>query len=106
MLIKEVYAADIITEQDGAAPLYELATVFGNVISALLGLAGIILFIMVIIGGFNLLTSGGDPGKAGAARATLTYAVGGIILVSFAYLIIRLIHEITGADILQFVVYR
>jgi hypothetical protein len=108
MPIKEIFAAagtETIMEVGGAAPLSELTKVFGNVISALLGLAGIILLIMIIVGGLSLLTSGGDPGKAAAAKNTLTHAIGGVVLVAFAYLILRAISAVTGADILDFNVW-
>jgi len=61
--------------------------------------AGIAFFIMMLIGGFQCLTSGGDPKAAGAARSTLTYAIIGIILVVVSWLILVLIRDITGASV-------
>lgn len=89
-----------------AAQLVELEGIFGNVVAAVLGLAGIALFIMLLVGGFKYITSGGDPKAAEEAKKTLTYAVGGLVLVASAYLILRFVAEFTGADILNFVIYR
>lgn len=88
------------------ANLTKLEGVFSNVVGAVLGLAGIALFIMLIVGGFQYITSGGDPKRAEAARHTLTSAIVGLVLVALAFLILRFIAEFTGADVLNFVIYR
>jgi hypothetical protein len=88
------------------AQLNDLTDVFGNVVAAVLGLAGIALFIMLIVGGFKYITSGGDPKLAEAARNTLTFAIIGLVVVASAYLILLFIAEFTGANILNFVIYR
>ena len=95
-------------EVDDAITLRGLEGIFANIVFALLGLGGIVLFIMLIVGGFNFITSGGDPQKAAAARRTLTYAIAGMILMASALLIIRLIQEITGVqvDLRIFQIYR
>ena len=76
--------------------------IFNNTITVILGLAGIILFIMLLIGGFTLLTSGDNVEKAAAARKTITYAVGGIVVAALAYLILVLIYQFTGANVTVF----
>ena len=43
---------------------------FENAIAALLGLAGIALFIMLLVGGFKFITSGGDPKSLESAKNT------------------------------------
>jgi hypothetical protein len=79
--------------------------VFANLISVVLELAGIVFFIMILIGGFKYLTAGSDPKSAEAAKKTLTYAIAGLILLAMALLIFALIHTITGIDLLHFNVY-
>lgn len=49
---------------------------------------GIICIIFIIIGGIQLITSGGNPQGAEKAKTTLTWAVAGFILVLAAKLII------------------
>ncbi|KKQ52948.1 hypothetical protein A2865_02465 [Candidatus Woesebacteria bacterium RIFCSPHIGHO2_01_FULL_39_17] len=75
---------------------------FENAIAALLGLAGIALFIMLLVGGFKFITSGGDPKSLESAKNTLTHAIGGIVLVALSYLILRFIGVFTGADVVNF----
>lgn len=85
-----------------AAELSELEGVFETAIGAILGLAGIVLFLMLIIGGFRYISSGGDPKSAGAARGTLTFAIIGLVVIAGAFLILRFIEDFTGATVTQF----
>ncbi len=85
-----------------AATLQDLEVVFAKIISVVLGLAGIALFIMLIIGGFKFITAGGDPKAAEAAKKTLTYAIAGLVLIASAYLILRFINVFTGVDVVNF----
>jgi len=81
-----------------------LEVVFGNILTIAVSLAVLALFVMLIMGGFKFLTSGGDPKAAGSARQTMTYAILGIILMAVAYLIFRLIETFTGVTVTNFVV--
>jgi len=83
-----------------------LECVFGNVVNAVLGLAGIVLFIMLLLGGFSYITSGGDPKKVESARNTLTYAIVGMIFIALAYLLLKFIETFTGAPVTEFKIFR
>jgi TRAP-type C4-dicarboxylate transport system permease small subunit len=79
--------------------------IFQNIISIALELAGVVFFIMILIGGFKYLTAGGDPKSAESAKKTLTYAVAGLVVLALAFLILTLIKKITGVNITEFNVY-
>lgn len=80
------------------ATLEKLEIIFENVVVTLLALGGITLFIMLLTGGFKYLTSGGDPKAVEGAQKTLTYAIGGLVLLAGSYMILRIIATITGTD--------
>lgn len=101
-IVKEVYALATIEEQKGAATLKGFEGLFQNAVSAILGLAGIVLFLMLIAGGFRYITSGGDPKSAAGARGTLTFAIIGLVVIAGAFLILRFIEDLTGATVTQF----
>ena len=87
----------------GVATIKGLEAIFFNVVVVILSLAGIVLFIMLIIGGFKYLTAGSSQEQTQSARQTLTYAFIGFIVIVAAFLILRLIGEFTGVQsILQF----
>jgi len=84
------------------AKLSELEGIFGNIVGVALELAGIVLFIMLIIGGVNYITSGGNPQQAEAAKKTITYAIFGIVLLAMSFLILKLIQQFTGVNVTEF----
>lgn len=86
----------------GPAKISDLATVFGSVVRSLLALAGITLFIMLLLGGFRYITSGGDPKGIEGAQKTITYAIIGLVVILLAFLVLVLIRAITGVDVTQF----
>lgn len=93
------------TEGD-VATIKGLECAFGNFISVILALAGIILFVMLVVGGFRYLVSGGDPKAVEAAKATLTHAILGLVILVLAFLILVFIKQITGVDVTIFRITR
>lgn len=79
-----------------------LEDVFNNLIGSMIALGGILLFIFLVIGGVRYITSGGDPKAVDSAKKTISYAVGGLILLLLSYLILVLIENITGAKVTNF----
>lgn len=87
---------------DTAAQLCNLEEIFRNILAAIGSLAAVVLFIMLVVGGFKWLTSGGDAKKLEQARGTLTAAFLGLILIIAAYIILRIIGYFTGLDLTIF----
>ena len=79
--------------------IYGLEVMVANILNIIIGLVGVVLLLMLIMGGFGYLTSGGDKEKAAKAKNTLTYAVLGLLVILGAWLIIRLIEEFTGLNL-------
>ena len=84
------------------AKISDLGTLFERIVSLALGFAGIVLFILLLVGGFKFITSGGDPKAVESARKTLTSAIAGLIIILISYLIMILISNITGVDVTEF----
>lgn len=71
--------------------------IVGNVVNVFLYIVGAVAVIMVIFGGFQYMTSAGDPSKASKGRNTVVYAIVGLLLAAFAYAIINyVLDEIAG----------
>lgn len=85
-----------------AAKLQDLAIYFENILNALIPLFGIIAFIMLLVGGFTILTSSGNPEAQEKGKKTITYAVLGIILAIGSWLILSTIQRITGVSVTNF----
>ena len=75
----------------------------GFLVSAAIGtvflLSGMLVFIMLVWGGFKFIISGGDPKATGQARSIMLYAILGVFLVVIAYFLLALIHNVTGVDV-------
>lgn len=78
--------------------------VFSRILSIIVSLAVLALFIMLVVGGFKYLTSGGDQKKTAGAQATMTHAIMGIALMAIAFLIFKMIQAFTGVDITTFTI--
>ncbi len=68
--------------------------VLDNVNSFLLVIAAPICGIMVVWGGFQMITSAGDPEKFSSGRKTLLYAAVGFVVVIFATSVVPIIQSI------------
>lgn len=87
---------------NGIAKISDLGTIFASVVKSFITFAAIILFVFLLIGGFKYITSAGDPKALEGAQKTITYAIGGLIVVLLSFLILVLIKQITGVDVTTF----
>jgi hypothetical protein len=79
----------------GAPPL---ETIIGNVIGIALGFVGIILFGIMIYGGFLYMTAGGNDKQVTAARQWIVNSIIGLIIITTAYAISTFVlTSLTGA---------
>ena len=62
-----------------------------SVVNLLLYIVGIVAVIMIIVGGMKYLTSSGDSGKVTSAKNTVVYAVVGLLVAIFSWVIVNLI---------------
>lgn len=63
----------------------------GEVLRLGVGLGGGIAFLLILFGGFQILTSAGNPEKLTAGRELVTSAITGLLLVIFSIFLLRLI---------------
>lgn len=87
---------------NGIATISNLGCIFGDIVKSFITFAAIILFVFLLIGGFKYITSAGDPKALEGAQKTITYAIGGLIVVLLSFLILVLIKQITGVDVTTF----
>lgn len=84
-----------------------LEGLFERLLAAVFGAAGILLFVMIVVGGFQFITSGGDPKKLEGAKNTLTYAFIGVVMTALAFLLLVLLSRITGnTNLLNFEIIK
>jgi len=86
------------------ATLKGFECIFSRILNIVARLAGLAVFVMLILGGWQYLTSGGEKQAAQKARNTLTYAILGLVLVIASWFILRFIKFFTGVEVTNFVV--
>jgi len=89
----------------------EVATIQGiqcliaNIFSVAITFIGLAGFVMIIIGAFNYLLSGGNSKDTEKAKNTLTFAIIGLVVSLSAFIILNLIAQFTGIDdLLEFTI--
>jgi hypothetical protein len=60
-----------------------------TVVNLLSAVVGIVAVIMIIVGGFRYITSGGNDTSVTAAKNTILYAIIGLVVVAMAQIIVR-----------------
>lgn len=88
---------------DEPQKLQFLEVIFENVLNIAVRLAGLAVFVMLLVGGFKYLTSGGNPEAKKKASDTITWAIVGFVVLLLGWFILRFISEFTGVEeILKF----
>lgn len=95
-----VFAAIVNTTNPNT--LTDLEGVFGNILGLFIPLGSIVLFVMLVLGGIKYISSGDKPGNVEQAKAIITYAIIGAVLLAMAYLILQVIGLVTGANLTTF----
>jgi len=94
------YLYNTVFPNPGAFGRLSTSTTIGTIISALLNfifpIAGLLLLLYFIYGGFLLMTSGGTPQRAQAARAMITTALTGFAIIFAAYWIVQAVGIMLG----------
>lgn len=75
-----------------AGRVEDLAQYIGIIYNFLISMVGMVASVMMVIGGFQYLTSAGDSGKIGAAKSRMANALIGMVLALGAYTILNTIN--------------
>ena len=78
----------------------DLQYVIINILNAVIGVAGFVAVVWIIIGGVTYMTSSGDVGKTKKARDTIIYACIGLIVCVLAFAIVNfvILNILEGSD--------
>lgn len=86
--------ADIPNPPGFKAEFTDLSSIVTQAIPILFSIAGILLLLYLLLGGFNYLTAMGDPKKAAAGRQKITYAILGFIIIFVSFWLVQIIDYI------------
>lgn len=67
----------------------DLPTVIQNILNAIIGVAGLISVVYIVVGGIQYMTSSGDSNKTEKAKKTILYALIGLIVCALSFAIVN-----------------
>lgn len=91
---------DIAALPDGKE--FNIVNIVNAVVTFLIPLAAVILFGILVWGGFEFLTSYGDPEKLKSGKAKITSGLIGFVLLISSYIIVKIIANIFGLGDVMF----
>ena len=100
-MIQTVYAQEInVSGMTIKGPLSSqytnIASIINNVLPFIIAIASVILFIVLMWGGLDYVSSQGAPEKLKTANAKITAAIIGFVLLILAFFITRVLSTIFG----------
>ncbi|OGD83756.1 hypothetical protein A2572_00870 [Candidatus Collierbacteria bacterium RIFOXYD1_FULL_40_9] len=87
---------------DGVVTIKGLECLIENILTPLPGIIALVAVGMIIFAGIKILNAGADTKAYAAGWSTFSFAVVGLILLSVVWLVLVIIKNYTGADILNF----
>ena len=86
-----------LTEFAGKAP----AEIINAFVPYVIVIAGLILLGLLVMGGFQLMTSAGDPKKTEAGRNKIISGIVGFLIIFLAYWIVQALSHMLGFNLLS-----
>lgn len=76
---------------DAAGTTNSINKLISSIINIFSWVVGIVAVVMILVGGFRFVTSGGDSSNVASARNTIIYAIVGLVVVAMAQIIVHFV---------------
>lgn len=98
IFLSQLLAAGIAKAAPSVGPVNvstsgDLNTIIGKIIDWVLGIAGAIALLFLIIGGVRYIISAGNPTQTEGAKKTIIYALVGLIVIILSYVLIKVVMD-------------
>ena len=97
----QALAAGIVTD-DAPNTLADIEMIIKNILGSATALIGLAIFVMLVVGAFQYITSGADQKAVEKSQQVFTFALMGGAAVIILWLVFTFLKEFTGIDLLQF----
>lgn len=85
-------------EKPAEAKITDIGKLISTGISVVIIISGILVFVFLVWGGIEWLTSGGDKGKVESARNRIVSALVGLAIIAASWALVRIIAYFFGVD--------
>lgn len=82
----------------GVATIQGIQCLIGNILQVAVSGIGLAGFVMMIVGSFRYLLSGGNAKNVDDAKKTMTFAVAGLVVALSAFFILNILAQFTGVN--------
>jgi len=93
-------APDLSLSKPSGVAITNIGTLIQGVVQGALLISALLVFMFLIWGGIQWITSGGDKGKTQEARDRITAALVGLAVVASAWAVMLIIQYFFGIDVL------
>lgn len=94
-----VFAQSITVTRPPGFQIEDIGKLISNAAGVALIIAAILVFVFLVWGGIQWITSGGDKGKTEEARNRITAALVGLAIVAAAWAVVQLVSYFFGIDV-------
>ena len=98
MLASPAYAQNIGVGKPAEAKITDIGRLVQTGISAAIIISGILVFVVLVWGGIEWLTSGGDKTKTENAKNRITAALVGLAIIASSWALVRIIAYFFGVE--------
>ena len=98
--VTPTFAQNVGIPQPPGVKIENIGTLISGAIGVALLVAAILVFVMLIWGGFTWISSGGDKAKTEEAKTRITNALIGLAVIAGAWAIMKLIEFFFGITVL------
>jgi len=98
-MVTPVFAQNLGIPQPNNVIITDLGLFISRIMGLALVIAAILVFVYLVWGGLQWITSGGDKGKTEEARNRITAALVGLAIVAAAWAVIQLVSYFFGIDV-------
>ncbi len=99
VLAAPAYAQEITINKPEEAKIVDIGKLISSVVSLAIIVAGILVFLYLVWGGIQWITSGGDKANTEKAQQRITAAVIGLAIVAASWALIRIIGTFFGINV-------
>ena len=86
---------------DASSTYSGAGSLINNILPNIYIAGGVVIFFMIIFGGFTIIANAGNPDKIKEGGKTITSAIIGLLVLFGSYWIIQIIQVVTGVNILS-----
>jgi hypothetical protein len=97
----QIQAVGLVTD-NAPNTLADIETIIKNILGSATALIGLAIFVMLVIGAFQYISSGADQKAVEKSQQVFTFALMGGAAVIILWLIFTFLKDFTGIDLLKF----